>query len=450
MGFRYPRTEDSITNPLYRSEASKNYFAAHSKPRSFTMPSSPEIPLAPRLFVVFVFACLGLSFVATTAVLAYEFWDAGWLDLATTDSHLFIFFPTLGIVALIAFYMPSCALVDLYWRRVPFGKTRFAVGTLLLCGLAYLIAADLIASPKRSIWEIGPAALEEDKGDPPGCARDALACARLPALQALRDLRHVSQTRLGLAEFIRDCDHDALVEQVPGPEAKRFCFASTALSPSPRLQSDADCCRAQERLSATIASQVADPERRSITSKVHAWLLPLKVFFFLVILAISLLLVLRHKAMEQNYKNTIGRIEFAVIVGTAAVLFFPFMSQAFVQSSEALLGLTGRGTFSRMMPVLSLAFGAWTLLMVLFFYRRRDQKLEDFGKMASAVAGAIAVLKYSLITAFFVQLLGSGASLYSMIGLLVVSAVAAIITLWPPWHLARANKNSNDRSLVDD
>jgi hypothetical protein len=232
-----------------------------------------------------------------------------------------------------------------------------------------------------------------------------------------------------------------VLEQIPGLEAKRFCFVSTALSPLPRLQSDADCCRAQERLSATIAAQVANQERRSITSNVHAWLL-------LVLLAISILLVFRHKAMEQNYKNTIGRIEFAVIVGTAAVLFFPFMSQAFVQSSEALLGLTGRGTFSRMMPVLSLAFGAWTLLMVLFFYRRRDQKLEDFGKMASAVAGAIAVLKYSLITAFFVQLLGSGASPYNVIGLLVVSAVTAIITLWPRWHMARANKN--DRSLVAD
>ena len=99
----------------------------------------------------------------------------------------------------------------------------------------------------------------------------------------------------------------------------------------------------------------------------HAWLLPLKVFFLFVLLAISILLVLRHKAMEQHYKGTIARIEFAVIIGTAAVLFFPFMSQAFVQSSEALFGLTGRGTFGRMMPVLSLAFGAWTLLMVLFF-----------------------------------------------------------------------------------
>ncbi len=86
-----------------------------------------------------------------------------------------------------------------------------------------------------------------------------------------------------------------------------------------------------------------------------------------------------------------ARIEFGVIVGTAAALFFPFMSQAFVQSTEALYGVTGRGTFSLITPLLSLAFGAWTLLMVFFFYRRRDKEIEALGKLGSAIAGVVAV-----------------------------------------------------------
>lgn len=180
-----------------------------------------------------------------------------------------------------------------------------------------------------------------------------------------------------------------------------------------------------------VSTQYAHPERRSLTGKVHAWLLPLKVFFLLVLLAISILLVSRYKAVQQHYQGTMARIEFSVIIGTAAVLFFPLMSQAFVQSSEVLYGLGGKGTFSRIMPLLSLAFAAWTLLMVFFFYRRRDKELEAFGKMGSALAGAIAVLKYSVVTALFVRVLGSGASTYTINALLVVSIVAVIIILWP-------------------
>ena len=335
-----------------------------------------EIGAGARIFVFLVYLLLGLSFLATTAVLAHEFWESGWLDFVTMDSHLFLFFPTLGIVALLAFYTPSCALTDLYWHHVPLGRLRFAIGILLLGGASYLIAAELLASPKRSAWEIAPAVLKEDKGEPPGCALVANGtCQRLPILQALKNLRQVSQTHLGLAEFIRDCDRDVLVEGTSGPEGKRFCFASTPLSPSPPLQSDADCCRAQERLAAAASAQFAHQEPRSLTAKVHAWLLPLKVFFLLVLLAISMLLVLRHKAIEQHYKGSMARMEFGVIVGTAAALFFPFMSQAFVQSAEALYGISGRGTFSLITPLLSLAFGAWTLLMVFFFYRRRDKEL---------------------------------------------------------------------------
>ena len=162
------------------------------------------------------------------------------------------------------------------------------------------------------------------------------------------------------------------------------------------------------------------------------------MFFLLLLLAISVLLVLRHKSIEQHYKGNMARIEFGVIVGTAAALFFPFMSQAFVQSAEALFGVTGRGTFSRITPLLSLAFGAWTLLMVFFFYRRRDKELEALGKMGSAIAGVLAVLQYTIITAIFVRVLGSGADAYSIIGLIVVCVIAAIVTLWAPWDLIQS------------
>ena len=396
---------------------------------------SHDIGVGSRAFVFVVFLALGVSFVATTAVLAYEFWDSGWFDLAAMDSHLFLFFPTLGIVALFAFYVPSAALVDFYWRHVPLGRLRFAAGSLILCGLSFVIAMGLLASPKRSIWEIAPSILTSDQGE--ACAEGGV-CERLPMLAALRGLREVSQSRWGLGDFVRSCDRDEFLEPTTGPERKRFCFASTRLTSSPPLQGDAECCRAQQRLSAAISENYAQPDRRSLTSRVHALTLPLKVFFLLVLLTISILLVSWNRGMEANYRPSSRSMEFFVIVGTAAVLFFPFMSQAFVESVSALYGLSGRGTFSVITPILSLAFGIWTLLIVFFFYRRRDKDLEAVGKMGSAIAAALAVLKYGVVVAVFTRLLGSGATVASVAGLVVVCLAAIIVSLWLPrrWMVA--------------
>ncbi len=391
--------------------------------------ASRDIGIWPRAFVFVVFLVLAVSFAATTAVLAYEFRDSGWFDLAAMDSHLFIFFPTLGIAALFAFYAPSAALADFYWRYVRFGRLRFAIGCLILGGLSFAIATSLLASPKRSMWEIAPSVLASDPGE--GCAGGDV-CERLPILTALQGLREVSQSRWGLSEFIRTCDRDMFLEPAAEQERKRFCFASTRLTASPLLQSDAECCRAQERLSAAVSANYAQPDQRSLTSKVHALTLPMKVFFLLVLLTISILLVLRHRGMEANYGASAGRIEFSVIVGTAAVLFFPFMSQAFVESVGALYGLTGRGTFSLITPLLSLAFGALTLLMVFFFYRRRDKDLEAVGKMGSAFAAVLAVLKYGIVTAVFTRLLGSGATVASIGVLVAVCLAAVVVLLWFP------------------
>jgi hypothetical protein len=51
---------------------------------------------------------LGLSFIGETALMFSEFGPDKGLSFATFDSHLFLFFPTLGVVALAAFYLPAC------------------------------------------------------------------------------------------------------------------------------------------------------------------------------------------------------------------------------------------------------------------------------------------------------------------------------------------------------
>lgn len=87
-----------------------------------------EMSFGARVFVAIIYFLLGLSFVATTAVLYYEFRDAASFSMAVIYSHVFVFFPIFGIVALFAFYLPSSIFVDLYWNHIPYGRYRFAFG----------------------------------------------------------------------------------------------------------------------------------------------------------------------------------------------------------------------------------------------------------------------------------------------------------------------------------
>jgi hypothetical protein len=399
------------------------------------------MPLATRAFVFALYGVLGLAFVAETAVLAWEFSDHGWFSFLTQDSHLFLFFPTFGIVALAAFYVPSCAFVDLYWRHVRLGQARFLLALLALAIAAALVAEGIDASPARSVWEIAPQTLVSDRSEPAGCdGAQGRPCERIALLQGIENVREVSRSRLGLKDFVRSCELEPLIENAALGERKRFCFASTPLAPAPRLATDAECCRAQQRYAQTIMQLHGPAANRSVTALVHGWVLPLKVFFLFVLLAISALLALRHRKVECMYPRLLARIELGVLVGALAMVFFPLMSQAFVQSTDLLYGTAQSSGFKPIVPIMSFAFGAWALLLLLFFHSRRDRQVELVTKLAGVIASAVAVIKYDLIVAVIVRTMGSGAGPLA-VAVLVGGAVAAVMLLVSPWALRAGTKD---------
>ena len=125
-----------------------------------------------RLFITVIYTLIGLSFWAVTATLIYEFRGLDWFTIATFYSHLFIFFPIFGTVALFAFYRPSVVFLDMYWRYVPLGRPRFVAGLLVVAVLSYVEAQQLTKGPQRSLFEIPPQALLADHGFPDGCDHD--------------------------------------------------------------------------------------------------------------------------------------------------------------------------------------------------------------------------------------------------------------------------------------
>ncbi len=282
-------------------------------------------------------------------------------------------FQHLACLPLAAFYTPSCALTDMYWRYVRFGRLRFAIGFIVLAGCAWMIADKMNASQFRSVWDLKPEVLLADTNEPSGCGSEGAPCERIAILDAIKNVSTVSHARLGLSDFGRSCKPDRFFEGSSAPERRRFCFASTPLTESPYLSTNAECCSAQERLQQTISSHYSNVQNRSLTNFVHALVLPLKVFFLLTLGVISLLLALRHNSISFHYPADQVRIEIGVIVGALAMIFFPMMSQAFVQTADALYGTSQNEGFKPIVPFMSFAFGAWALLLLLFFYRRHDK-----------------------------------------------------------------------------
>jgi hypothetical protein len=383
-----------------------------------------------KLFVLVVFLALGLSFIAPTVVMAWEFPIDDWLMLATFYSHLFIFFPTFGVVTLCAFYMPACVFTDMYWRYIRYGQVRFVIGTIVLVGLSAWIASWLSAGRERSIFEIAPATLAADTGAPANCGPGRIACERLAILPAAHNVRAVSQQRVGLTDLARSCRADPLVEAAPeAAQRKRFCFASTPFQTGAGLATDAQCCAAQRAFIEAVVEMHRSEVQRSLTGRVHHVVLAGKIFFMLVLLIISVLLAVWRRAMESHYERFLPGIERGVLIGAVGMVVYPIMSHAFLQSAALLYGDSAEAGYRAAAPYFTFIFGAWALLLVFFFYRRRDKDVEQIGRLGGVLAGAVAIFKYDLIIDVFVRVFGSGATPVTLAALLVV-AVFAIVALF--------------------
>ncbi len=380
--------------------------------------------LGVRVFIGVVFGLIGLSFLAVTGALIYEYRVVEWFPIATFYSHLFIFFPIFGIVAICAFYFPAVVFLDMYWRHVPGGKIRFMIGAAFVAALSWGISHVMLQGTQRSLFEVPVERLLADVGDPPNCNGGTTPCLRLPGLTGLKNVRRMSQRRVGLSDLVRNCNPDPLIEAIPERQPKRYCFVSTAATSSPILTTDAECCQAQRAYMA--ATNEDSQQTRSLTGYIQGWTLGLKVFFLLTLVAISAMLALRRRRLEQHYREHMGAIEKGVLIGAVAMLFFPVMNHAFLQSAAMLDVAGGSNNYRGPAPFISFIFGAWALTLLFFFYRRRDKQMEFLGRIGGVVASGIAILKYDLIISYFVRYAGSGAS---PTDIWVLAAIAAALLL---------------------
>ncbi|CAN0369972.1 unnamed protein product, partial [Phaeothamnion confervicola] len=338
--------------------------------------------------------------------------------IASFYSHLFLFFPTFGIVTLLAFYTPACVFTDMYMRHVPWGIPRFVTGVCVLVALSIVAAQAMTGAGERSIFEVRPDLLVADRGEPQSCAQ-AGPCDRLPILQAVENVRRVSQTRIGLADLARNCRPDTLKDQLAATiPAKRYCFVSTPLPADitsvteAQRSTDQQCCRSQQRFTDAVRAFHDQPGGRSLAGRAHALLLPFKIFFALVLFVISIMLAVRRKAMERHYPGYLRAIERGVLVGAVSMVIFPVMSHAFLQSAALLYyGGGPSGGYRATAPAFSFALGAWGLLLLFFFYGRQNERVQNLARIGGMIGSAVAVIKYDQIIDVCIRVFGTGAGL---------------------------------------
>ena len=374
-----------------------------------------------HIFVAVVFGILALAFLAVFGALVHEFGDAGWQAIATLYGQLFIFFPTFGLLALVAFYYPACAFLDMYWNHVALGRLRVIVGAIVLVLVSWFLAQTLLQGVP-AVWQVKPEVLKADRGTPAGCDPRQQTCLRAPVLDAVASVRRASQERAGLSEFSRTCQPDALL---PPPETLtqlRFCFASGA------MMTAAQCCEAQAQFRATMERIHAQEENRALTGKVHAWVLPFIVFFLFMLFIIGAMLVVRRVALARFYPQFMRRIERGVLIGAFAMLFWPLSNHAYIQTSAAIYGGGDRSLFVMLAPGFSILFGAWALMLLFFFFRRYQEDVEVVGKITGVIVSAIAFTRYEELIGYFERFAGAGAGPISL-GLMGAGIVIALMQL---------------------
>ena len=365
-----------------------------------------------RIFVAIVYVVLGAAFLASTGLLIVEFQELDWLTMLVAYSHLFLFFPVFGLLALVAFYLPSVVLTHLYWTHLPYGKARFVVGVLVLAGLSYLFAGSLDKEP-RAIYEAAPFALAADKGDQ--------AAGRVAILDALGTLRKTAQQRFGLSSFGRSCMRDPMLE-VPDEYLKeRYCF------PAKKNLNGEACCAVQAAFSKAVSRLQRNPETRSFSADMDRLLfLPLKTFFILVVVAIAVLLAFWRDRIDQLYADKIANLERGIIIGGFAMLFWLAMDYGYQQTANVLYGRMTAGPQLR----LSLVLVPWALLLLFYFLRRLGRQGELVGQISGVVFAGVAVLRYEQLNDWVVRLFGIGADGWVLAVLVAIPAVGLAALYW--------------------
>ena len=429
-----------------------------------------------RLFVIVVFSMIGLAFWVNTLQLYLEFahgtnlwqldkpisllssfdgWERQtWFLLITHYSDLFVFFPVFGTIALLAFFRPAATLVDMYWNtarqgshRIPLSKLRFSIGLVAVALASAAVGAATLEGGERTLWQLKPEVLAADQGV--GCVA-AKSCDRVGFLDALVNIRRTSRERVTLSDLVPKCRQDWFVQPTADERAPRYCPVTTnvgrdAASLDGLWVSAKTCCDAQRLFDAAVKAQFAEPGNRSTTNEIQQWLWPFNIFFLLTLFALSVLLAVRRKHIEEVYPESSRAIDRGVIIGALAMVMLPLMHNGFLLTTQLMHGDDGAVSLHRIPETFTVAFGLWGVLIIVSFLHPAHKQAEPFSRLLGVVGSLVFAVKGDVITDYVVRLAGAGAGFASIIAMFAL-AIVLLAVLWGWKWVSRAKPGGEPAS----
>ena len=379
-----------------------------------TSASTRSPSLAARIFVTVLFAALYAAFVGETAVLAYEYADTGLtLRLASLDAQNFIFFPIAGLLAVFGFWRPTVILVDGLGRSaVRGGRAVLAITAIGLGVATWGFAALLADGTARSVYEVSPAALASDVAAPV----EGVDANRQTIANTLTSLKILALGPEGLSPYKARCDREWL-QFSPAAQEEKFCV------PAGEVLDVATCCRVKTAFRSHINTLAeSDP---SLLAQIHRWVLPVKVFFLMLLFMVGVLLVRYRKSLSAAYGERLHDMSFGMAIGGLVMLCWPLLNAAYLETSTLLTGDGNAGAYAVMAPLIALGFGIWAMLLIFFHLRSYPSQVEYAARIGGFIAAAIGVLRYEEITGFLISNLGIGGGVVAIVVFAV--AVCALI-----------------------
>ena len=396
-------------------------------------------------FVAVLFFALAATFVVSTVLVLREFGDYDPMLILGGFSNQFVFFPTLGIVALAAFYVPATIFTDLYWHgTITKGRQRFGVGFLVVVALSFTASEYLNGTKHRSLWELAPAKLQPRAGTREVCRQpaemtttnsDKVPSCRPVLLDAFQDLRTRALSRVRLSPFARECNPDALVEPAAEQSVPRYCF------PAHRLLDARACCIMQRQLRDYTFAEWSTPGNLSAMASLDRFVfLPIKCFFLMIILLIGILLIVRKRRLSKEYPDMLPAMERGLQIGALAMLPWLLMDYAQQLVTDVLYSpATG-------FPLrASLVLVPWALLLAGYFADRIQIELVRIVQLVSGIISFVAILNYRNVFDWSAKVLGVGAQIDYFVVLVVFSLMALLYLLrWIPGALRGEDKGKDD------
>ncbi len=379
----------------------------------------------------FVFA-----FVGETVMLFWEFGFQPGLTMATFAPQQFVFFPTLGVVAVLFFRDAAVLAVEAAFSRVIPAIAGLAVVVITVAGTSFMVGQFRGDGSDRSWWEVSRSALIEDHGGPICRTNDETCGERDPLSVVSAHLRMGPAVREGLdlsehvdTERASTVLNDYLALSQLLPKTEVYCVASG------RLESVEACKASQIALHDRINALHAIDGNQSKLGRAHEYFLTAKTAFLFYIFGLGIFILSNHERMRDVCGERIIPACKTLPVGALAMVIWPVLNQAYVMTNRAMFGIDRGFGYVEFAPIYVAFTIVWAASIILFFLRLNRANAQMWTQVGTLSITGLTVLQFDVIVRQANRIVGAGAEP----AYLIAGVILIVFLSWQAAMIIRAS-----------